>query len=161
MKAHIGIGAMAFSVALAFNLAAHAAEQSYDITSCFSGTVTMVSASKELSVFSVELMGISRSNKEGGAFDNNSIHCVGTGQIALGSSIRSGYCKFMDTNGDFVIGRYEKANDEGKWEFVQGTGKWEGIKGGGTNQEVATAKPIAPGTYQSCNRATGTFTLPE
>jgi hypothetical protein len=160
MKAQIGLGAIAFSGALAFSLAAHA-EQSYDITSCFSGTVTMVSTSKELSVYSVDLMGISRSNKDGGAFDNNSIHCVGTGQITPGSSIRSGYCKYMDANGDFVVGRYERGNGEGKWEFVQGTGKWEGIKGGGTNRDVAKAKPITPGTYQACSRATGTFTLPK
>jgi hypothetical protein len=160
MKAHIGLGAIAFSGALAFSLAAHA-EQSYDITSCFSGTVTMVSASKELSVFGVDLRGISRSTKEGGAFDNNSIHCVGTGQIAPGRSTRSGYCKYLDANGDFVVGRFEKENDEGKWEFLQGTGKWKGIKGGGTNHDVAKAKPITPGTYQACSRATGTFTLPK
>ena len=160
MMAHTTLGAIVFSGALVFGLAAHA-EETYDITSCWSGTVAMVSADKELTVYSIELRGISRSNQEAGAFDNNSIHCVGVGQIVPGSSVRSGYCKYMDTDGDFVVGRYERRDVEGKWEFLQGTGKWKGIKGGGTNRDVAKGKPITPGTFQTCSKGTGTFTLPE
>jgi hypothetical protein len=67
----------------------------------------------------------------------------------------------MDMDGDFVVGQYEREGNEGRWEFLHGTGKWKGIKGGGTNRDVAESKPITPGTFQSCDSATGTFTLPE
>ncbi len=160
MTIYTRLGAVMFSGALAFGVAAHA-EETYDITNCWSGTVTMVSAHKELSVYSAELRGISRSNQEGGAFDNNSFHCVGIGQIIPSTSIRRGYCKYMDTDGDFVVGQYERDDKGGKWEFLHGTGKWKGIKGSGTNRDVAKGKPITPGTFQACGRATGTFTLPE
>lgn len=158
--AHTSLGAIAFSGALAFGFVVHA-EETYDMTGCWSGTVTLVSASKELTVYSAELRGITRSNQEGGAFDSNSFHCVGIAQIVPEGSIGSGYCKYLDTDGDFVIGRYERGDVEGKWEFLQGTGKWKGIKGGGTNSDVTKSTPITPGTSQGCNRATGTFTLPE
>jgi hypothetical protein len=160
MPVSIGIGVTLLSGTLAFGVAAHA-EETYDITGCWSGTVTLVSAHEELSAYSVELRGISRSNQEGGAFDNTSVHCVGIGQTIPGSSIRRGYCKYMDMDGDFVVGQYEREGNEGRWEFLHGTGKWKGIKGGGTNRDVAESKPITPGTFQSCDSATGTFTLPE
>ena len=158
--ANVKFGTIALVATFLFGVSAEA-EETYDITSCWSGTVTLVSASKELTVYSIELRGISRSNQEAGAFDNNSVHCVGVGQIVAGSSTRSGYCKYMDTDGDFVVGQYERGDVEGKWEFLQGTGKWKGIKGGGTNRDVAKGKPITPGTFQTCQKATGTFTLPE
>ena len=63
------------------------AEQPFDITDCGSGTITMVSTSKELTVFSFDLKGISRSNHENKVFDNTTFHCVGV-MLALGSPMR-------------------------------------------------------------------------
>jgi hypothetical protein len=152
-------------VAIAFGMIAFAfsakAEQPYDITTCFAGTVTVLTASDELTVTSVEMRGITQSHLENKAFDNTSVHCVGVGQSMPDKSIRSGYCKYLDPEGDFLVGRYEAEGAEGKWEFVHGTGKWKGITGGGTYEAVTRAKPITPGTFQYCSRATGTFSLPK
>jgi hypothetical protein len=152
-------------VAIAFGMIAFAfsasAEQPYDITTCFAGTVTVLTASDELTVTSSESWGITQSHHENKAFDNTSVHCVGVGLSMPGKLISSGYCKYLDPDGDFLVGRYERVGTEGKWEFVHGTGKWNGITGGGTNEAVTRAKPITPGTYQLCTRATGTFSLPK
>ncbi len=147
----------------AFVLATGAqAEEPYDITNCFAGTVTMLSASKELTVFSTESNGITQSHLENKAFNDDTTHCVGILRKMAGESVLVGYCKYMDPDGDFTIGQYrQKGTEAGKWEFLQGTGKWQGITGGGTYRVVTKGKPIMPGTFQYCSRATGTYTLPK
>jgi hypothetical protein len=145
---------------VAFAPAAYA-DQPYDITTCVAGTVSLLTASEELTVTSIEARGITQSRHENKAFDNNTVHCVGLGKIVPGSSTLDGYCKYLDLNGDFVVGHFRRDGGKGTWEFVHGTGKWQGITGGGTNEIVAQGKPITPGTFQSCTHATGTFTLPK
>ena len=73
------------------------------------------------------------------------------------------YSKFMDPDGDFVILEITIApgETEGDCKFLQGTGKWKGIKGGGKVRAITRGKPITPGTFQGCNRWTGTFGLPK
>ena len=137
------------------------AEEPYDITTCIAGTVTVLTASDELTVTSIEARGISRSHHENKAFDNNTVHCVGLGKTTPGRSTLDGYCKYLDPNGDTVVGRVRREGGKGTWEFVHGTGKWQGITGGGTNEIVAQGKPITPGTFQTCTHATGISTLPK
>jgi hypothetical protein len=60
------------------------ADESYNITSCWSGDVTMLSASKELVIFGYDLKGVSRSNDQSTAFDNCSLQIVGTVKIESG-----------------------------------------------------------------------------
>ncbi len=157
--ANVKLGTIALVATFLFSVSAEA-EEPYDITSCFSGTVIVVTASEDLTISSVESRGISQSHHENKAFDNNTIHCVGLGQKTPEKSVSDGYCKHLDTDGDFVVGHYRSEGGKGKWEFLHGTGKWKGIKGGGTNRSTA-GKPITKGTYQLCSRATGTFSVPK
>jgi hypothetical protein len=137
-----------------------ATEYSYDLTTCFQGTITMVSTNEDMTVYGIEADGISRSesNKE---FDGNTAHCVGIGKAGADGSIRQGYCKYLQPNGDVVVGGFKQVNKEkGVWTYLHGTGGFAGIAGGGTYEIVVRGKPLRPGTYSSCNRATGKYTLP-
>lgn len=150
----IVVGTIAF-------VSAAGAEEPYDITSCFSWKLAQITASEELTITASEAYGITQSHNENKAFDNNTVHCVALGKTMPGSSTLDGYCKYLDPNGDIAVGRLRREGGKGTWEFVHGTGKWKGITGGGTYEVVAQGKPVAPGTFQSCSHATGTFMLPK
>lgn len=146
---------ISFSLFLFANFA-HA-EESYNIISCWSGDVSMLSASKDLVIFSYDLKGVSRSNDESEAFDNWSFQIVGTSKIETGKYSSIYYGKYLSPEGDIVIGEGDRNGEEGTWKFMSGTGKWKGIRGGGTNKIVPNIKPIKEGTTQGCSIATGTF----
>jgi hypothetical protein len=148
-----------FSLFLFVNFAY--ADESYNITSCWSGDVTMLSASKELVIFGYDLKGVSRSNDQSTAFDNWSLQIVGTVKIESGKYSSRYYGKYMSPEGDIIIGEGGRDGDKGTWKFIGGTGKWKGITGGGTNKIVPNIKPIKKGTTQGCSIATGTFQLPK
>ncbi len=136
------------------------AAESYDATNCSSSTVTTISASEELTVLSVDSKGIARSNPEKGAFDNATYQCVGVLSLAGAQREGTGYCKYMDPDGDFVVGQQTfDSSGGGTWKFLQGTGKWKGITGGGKFVPLTRGKPIVAGTAQGCVRATGTYEL--
>ena len=142
-----------------FTSVAHA--EPYDLTNCWSGKSTILVASEELVVLSYELKGICRSNIENKAFDNMSFQCMGISTISAGKPTGNGYCKFMDKDGDFTVGETTSAGPEGTWKAFYGTGKWKGITGSGKNMYITDSKPIVEGTFQNCNRATGTYELPK
>jgi hypothetical protein len=106
-------------------------------------------------------MGITMSNEPKKVFDNLSYHCVGVVKVEGDKSMRTAYCKFQDPDGDACVGETIQVGTEGVWKFLQGTGKWKGIKGGGKNWPISNAKPIKPGTWQGCIRATGVYELPK
>ena len=142
-------------------LSAVQAEEPYDLTMCLSGKTTMLLASKELVLYEYQGDGMTMSNHENKKFHGMSYRCIGTVKIEKG--VRSGltYCKYMDADGDLVVGEAMRNGEENTWKFLYGTGKWQGITGGGpAGAPVASGKPISEGTFQVCNRATGTFTLP-
>ena len=139
-------------------VAADAAE-SYDLANCGAATVTTISVSEEMTVLSLDNKGIARSFIEKGAFDNSTFHCVNVLRIAGAQREGSGYCKFLDPDGDFVVGQNTFDAAGPSWKFLQGTGKWKGIAGGGKFTPLASGKPIVAGTTQTCVRATGTFEL--
>ncbi len=155
--------ALAVLVTLAAGVAALAAvadaAESYDLTNCGAATVTTISASQEVTVLSVDIKGIARSNPEKKAFDNSTYHCVNLLRIAGTQREGSGYCKFMDPDGDFVVGQSTQDSTGGTWRFLEGTGKWKGITGGGKFSPLTSGKPIVAGTAQACARATGTYEL--
>lgn len=71
-----------------------------------------------------------------------------------------GHCKFMDPDGDFVVGEQTPLGPTGgTWKFLFGTGKWQGVTGGGRYVSLTSGKAIVPGTGQGCGRATGTYEL--
>lgn len=137
------------------------AEESYNITSCWSGDVTLLSGSEELVIYSFDLKGVSRSNDKSKPFDNWSLQIVGTAKIESGKYSSIYYGKYLSPEGDVVIGEGTRDNEEGTWKFIDGTGKWKGITGGGTNTIVPNIKPIEKGTTQGCSIAIGTYKLPQ
>ena len=156
--------ALAYSVALVAGVASPAAvaaaAESYDLVNCGASTVTTISASQDLTVLSVDIKGIARSNPEKKAFDNSTSHCANVLRIAGAQREGSGYCKFMDPDGDFVVGQNTlDSTGGGTWKFLQGTGKWKGITGGGKFVPVTSGKPTVAGTGQGCVRASGTYEL--
>ena len=151
-------------VAIVFGLAMFIpvvqAETPYDITNCYYGTSTALYRSKELTILSVDIKGIARSNHENKVFDNCSFHTVQVLQIMNGKLKRSGYTKFMDLDGDYFFVEIS-GGKSATVKFLYGTGKWKGITGTGKFESIARGKPIMPGTYQGCARNTGTFELPK
>lgn len=137
------------------------AQQSFDVMCCFSGVITTVSASQELTVFGVEVSGIFQSNHQNKTLDNMTLHCVGIFRVVDGKSSGTSYCKGMDPDGDIVVQEHIRVGQEVTWNFLQGTGKWKGIKGGGSGKAFTGGKPITPGTTQACSRVMGTFELPK
>ena len=133
----------------------------YDITNCWSGESIMLVASEELVVMSYDLKGICRDNLDTKAFDNMTFQCVGTSKIVAGKPTGNGYCKFMDKDGDLLVGETTSAGPEGTWKALYGTGKWKGITGSGKNMYITNSKPIVEGTFQNCMGSTGTYELPK
>ena len=64
-------------------------ETPYDMTMCGAGTVTLVSASKELTVLSNDITGITMSNEPKKVFDNLTFHCVGVVKVEGDKSMRT------------------------------------------------------------------------
>ena len=144
----------------ALTAAANAAE-SYDVTTCWSSTVTTLSASDELTVLSIDTKGIARSNTANKAFDNSTFQCVNLVKVAGAQRDGTGYCKVMDPDGDFSIGVQAFNANGGTYKFLQGTGKWKGITGGGEFVYLTSGKAIVAGTSQGCAKATGNYELPK
>ena len=137
------------------------AQEAFESTVCCSGTMTMIHNSKELTIFSIDLKGVARSVTNSEIYNNASEWCVGIVRITGETIEQRGYCKYLYPNGDITIGEYEQNIRGGEWRFLMGTGKWQGIKGGGTWTSLLRAKPIAPGTFQSCRTIKGTYELPK
>ena len=141
----------------------NAEDKTMSLTSCRSGTVEMLSASKELAVYRWELKGIDQDRNEDKTFENFTHRCMGVARVQGDVNWTSGYCKYMDPDGDFWIVEFngESGGKKLPWTFIQGTGKWKGIKGGGTAQAITKGKPIVKGTFQYCAKITGKYELPQ
>lgn len=145
---------------MAWPVAVADAAEPYDLTNCGASTVTTISASQELTVLAIDAKGIARSNPEKKAFDNSTYHCVNVLRIAGTEREGLGYCKFMDPDGDFVVGQSTfDSSGGGTWKFLQGTGKWKGVTGGRKFVPATSGKPIVPGTGQGCSKTPGTYEL--
>jgi hypothetical protein len=112
---------MGFAVVFGFIMfiPAAQAEQPFDITSCYSGKITIVSASKELTVFGIEVNGIFQSNHENKAFDNMTLHCVGVFRDMEGKAFGTSYCKGMDPDGDIVVQEHTRVVQRSPGSFCR------------------------------------------
>jgi hypothetical protein len=140
-----------------------AEETPLDFTVCRSGTVHLLEQSKEALVLAIDISGVvvSANDKR---FDSMTTRCYGVGSVISGKRVGTGYCKFLDKDGDTNVLSYTASADKpgaGTWEYVYGSGKWAGIKGKGDFYTATSGKPLAPGTYQACNRVTAKFSLPK
>jgi len=149
--------AIVFGLVMCISIAQ--AEQSYDFTYCGSWTMTLMSDSKELRVFSFDGKGITMSNQKDKVFDNCSFHGVGV-RRTMGDKINAyGYWKLMDADGDYVVMEVTTVGTDTTTKFLVGAGKWKGITGSGKIAQGIRAKGITSDSSQSCARATGTFEL--
>lgn len=158
-------GKWSISIAIAIGcvtfVAAAEAQQPFEITDFFFARVTMLSDSKELTIVSSEVWGITMSNNKNKAFDNMTSYCVAVRKFVAGKPQKSTtYTKFMDGDGDYIIVEtIGGETSQGDWTFLQGTGKWIGIKGGGKAWFSARGKVQTPGTSQGRVSMKGTFEL--
>jgi len=135
------------------------AQQPFDISYCASGTMTTISASEGMVVISLDSKGIAWSNHENKIFDNMTFHCAVVGKFVAGKPIGSGYCKYMDPDGDIVIWDLSIDGAVDTYKALHGTGKYKGIKAEGKAILFTKAKPILPDMRQVCRKVTGTFEL--
>jgi len=133
--------------------------EEYDITQCYSGTVTPMISGDKITILTFEHRGIATSNHPDKVFDNNTFHCIGIIRIVGKDIVQIGNCKYQSPDGSINVGEFTGNQREGTWKYIYGTGKYEGIEGGGPWKIQTHGKPIAPGTFQNCNRATGKFNL--
>ena len=152
----VAIAASAASLALAAELPK---EGTYDFTSCWSGVSSTIEFSKTHTAFSYEMTGTVRSTPPGGMFDMLSFRCVGMNHSFAGKAGGTTVCEGIDKDGHKYLSYF--SNQDGKLvrEEVAGTGKFEGMVRTATVQPLGPFPVIKPGTFQSCNRQTGTYKL--
>ena len=135
-------------------------EGSYDFISCWSGVSTMVGLAKTQGAMSVEFSGNTRSITPGGMFDKNSFRCVGLTSNFGGKITGRTVCEAVDMDGDKRLTHFSFSSDgQTIRETVAGTGKYDGIIESGKAQGLGPFPVIKPGTFQDCNRQTGTYKL--
>jgi hypothetical protein len=132
------------------------AEESFEATSCYSGTATPFHDSKDLTVvMGFQINGILRSQSENKFLNNVTYHFEG---VVRGTQLMS-YGRFVDLDGDIIIVERIGTGKEAAGKFLEGTGKYKGIKGGYKAELIARGKPAMPGTFQECARFIGTVEL--
>jgi len=155
---------LAATTLLAAAMGAHAnapKEGSYDFTACWSGTASMVAFSKTHWGLSFEMTGSTRSNPPGAMFDKHAFRCVGTNARFDKEPHGNAICEAVDRDGHKRLTYFETGAD-GKVQrrFIAGTGKYEGMTETSAGVEQLGPFPtIKPGTFQNCNRQTGTYKM--
>ena len=141
------------------------AEQPFELTDCWSAKVTMLTQSKELTILSSDVLGMTMSENK--LFNNLTSNCLCLRSFMGGKQKSTCYSKFMDADGDFFITEAIRTGTEvgpgSTWKFLEGTGKFRGITGGGKASFTASnvKRPIRPGMLQGRLKMTGTFELPK
>jgi len=162
VKLQFANAALASALAVAGSAAAQtlAKEGSYDYTSCYSGTSTLVALGKTHFAFTYEQTGTNTSNPPGGYLDNVSFRCVGINSSFGGKNAGSSTCEAIDKDGDKRLTYFALERDGTMVkEFVLGTGKYEGAIEKGSTSAMGPFPTIKAGTFQNCLRQTGTYKL--
>jgi hypothetical protein len=135
-------------------------EGSYDVTSCGSGTNSVVEVSKTARYSTNESVGITRSNPPGGFLDMTTYHCMSLGGTLDGKYTGEMYCDVVDKDGDRYLSHFR--NEPGKpptSEVLAGTGKYEGMTRTGTSQSMGQFPSVKQGASAGCARQTGTYKM--
>ncbi len=135
---------------------AQAEKKVFESVKCGSGVVSLLSGQKGAIVLALEQNKIDIETGQ-------SQQCNGVLSIIGGKRVGTGFCKELDTDGDFFLVQWTagKKSGSGTWKYIFGTGKWKGVTGGGTYERILDGKPIAKGTYYNCSRGKGTYELPK
>jgi hypothetical protein len=149
----VGVGA---SLAAAADLPK---QGNYDFTSCWSGVSNTIAFSKTHTASSFELTGTNRSNPPGGIFDMTSFRCEGLNSTIEGKYTSNVICEGQDKDGDKWLVKNATEGTKGTSEALAGTGKYEGLVRTGGAESFGAFPTIKPGTFQGCNRGTGTYKL--
>ena len=155
------LGILAFLGLNSSILTAQAVEHPMDLTVCASGTISMLAKNDDLLAWTWDEKGIAWSNIEEKSLDNITVHCGGVFAIVAGEKPMQGYCKLLDTDGDYFVMRIERvgATVGAVLKPLSGTGKWKGISGNMKTKRLRTGKAVASGTYQNCYHYIGTYEL--
>jgi hypothetical protein len=96
----------------------------------------------------------------GGLFDNSTFRCVGMNTMIDGKSGGGNVCEGIDKDGDKRLTRFSIAADGTvSREAMAGTGKYDGMVTTNKVTPLAPFPSIKAGTFQACNRQTGTYKL--
>lgn len=130
-----------------------------DITSCWSGANSVIAFSKTHLAFSYEMTGTTRSNPPGGIFDMTAFRCVGLVNAIAGKQTGSATCEVVDKDGDKTLSQYLGEGNTYTATTLAGTGKYEGMTSNLVAEMMGQFPTIKPGTFQNCNRQTGTYKM--
>lgn len=136
-----------------------AKEGTYDLTACWSGVSNTIAFSPTHSAFSYEMMGTGRSTPPGGMFDQTSFRCVGVNHSFDGKVGGTAVCEVMDKDGHKYLSYFSLQDGKSVRQQVTGTGKYEGMVVATTVAPLGPFPTIKPGTFQNCNRQSGTYKL--
>ena len=135
-------------------------EGSYDFSACFSGVSSMMTFDKTHTAFSFEMTGTTQSTPAGSAFDRLAYRCVGVNYIFEGKPLTgTAICEAVDGQGDRSLTHYATEGTKGVRTAIAGTGKFEGMVSTGITIPVGAFPTAKPGTFQNCNRQTGTYKM--
>ena len=135
-------------------------EGPFDYTACWSGVNNVITFSPTHSAFSFELTGTTRSAQPDGFADKHTFRCVGSNHVFAGKSGGTSICEAVDAAGDKRLTYFSFDGDKTVREQVAGTGKYDGmVFTSATVQPIGPFPTIKPGTFQACNRQTGTYKL--
>jgi hypothetical protein len=152
--------AFAAAAGCAFAATELAKEGNYDAISCWSGTSNTIAFSKEYTAESYEIVGTVVSMIPGGLGDRSTFRCVGMNTSTNGRMGGGNVCEVIDPDGDKRLNAFHiEADGKVTREMVTGTGKYEGMTMTNTVAMMPPMKSAKAGTYQACNRQTGTYKL--
>ncbi len=135
-------------------------EGTYEYVSCWSGVGNDIVFSKTHTANSYEMTGTIVSSVPGGLLDNSTFRCVGMNTMMDSKAGGGNVCEAVDKDGDKRLTRFTIAAD-GKVsrEAIAGTGKYEGLVTTSTVTMIGPFPSIKAGTFQGCNRQSGTYKL--
>jgi hypothetical protein len=139
---------------------ARAQQQNFELRACSSTTLNVVHAASDFGISVWDQKGIIQSTHENKLFDNWTQNCVYVMKGVPGDFNWKGVCKDMGQDSEFIVWEFTgdaKSGSTGK--AIYGSGKWKGIKGERKAQAITTGKPIAPNTFQGCNKIVGWIEL--
>ena len=152
-------GAVAFAMAGATFAADMPKEGTYDFTSCWGGTAKTIALSKKHAGFTYELSGETLSNPPGSMFDHSSFHCIGMGTVLAGKLKQTTICEAVDPEGNKSVTLYLVDGKHTTRTLLEGTGPYKDMVSTGTAEALGKTGHIKPGTFQACNRQTGTYKM--
>jgi hypothetical protein len=133
-------------------------EGNYDVVACWTGTGNDLALGKGSLASSYEMVGTVVSMPPGGFADRSTFRCVGMNTSMNGKMGGANICDVVDPDGDHRVNRFEiRADGSVVREMVSGTGKYEGMTQTNKVEPFPPMKEAKAGTFQGCNRQSGTY----